>query len=385
MHRRFVRIAALSASLAVFASSLAAQAQPPLDPFSFLSPREKSMGGRHVALADDFSVMLANPAGLADMPKKLSAADLGIQAIGPVFDIANLVVGGDTSVNAITNFLAKDNYKLYAGLDISGPLAFGYTGGGLGFGLFNDTSMNVNVASVSSIGVDAREDILLAGGYALKFDLGKGNELAGGVSAKGFVRGDIFKSMGILEAVGLTSNLGSILDSPLTISTGIGIDAGLRWSWDGRLAAGLVCHDLYSPAISTQYASTTAFLNATPGTPSYNTVKRSLDAGFMWAPALGRLGQIIDSFVVALDYRDILDLLNPVPRNPILNVGLGVETRVLDIVTLRAGISDALLSAGVGLDLGVFTINIAAYGAELGLDPGDRPYYNLLVDFDFKY
>lgn len=303
-----------------------------------------------------------------------------------MFDIANFALGGDTSQQAIVNFLSKINYKLYAGLDISGPLAFGYTGGGLGFGLFNKTSMNVDVASITNIGIDAREDILLAGGYALKFDLGKGNELAGGISAKGFVRGDIAKTMGIFEAAGLASNLGSVLNSPLTLSTGIGIDAGLRWSWNGRVAAGLVCHDLYSPAISTQYASATAFLDAAPGTPpSYNTVKRSLDAGFMWAPALGRLGQILDSLILALDYRDILDLASFIPRNPILNVGLGVEARVLDIVTLRAGIADALLSAGLGLNLSVFTISIAAYGSELGLDPGDRPYYNLLIDFDFKY
>lgn len=68
MHRRHIRTA-LCVSLAALAVSLEAQAQPQLDPFSFLSPREKSMGGRHVALADDFSVLLANPAGLADMPK----------------------------------------------------------------------------------------------------------------------------------------------------------------------------------------------------------------------------------------------------------------------------------------------------------------------------
>ena len=97
------------------------------------------------------------------------------------------------------------------------------------------------------------------------------------------------------------------------------------------------------------------------------------------------MGEVIDTLVVALDYKDILDLFAIVPRNAILNVGLGVEARVLDIVTLRAGIADALPSAGMGLNLSAFTMNISAYGAELGLDPGNRPYYNLLIDFDFKY
>jgi hypothetical protein len=379
MHRRLVQAIVLCASITAFALPAFA-----LDAFDFLSASEKSMGGRHVALADDFSVLLSNPAGLADMPREISAADLGIQAIGPVFDIANLLLGGDTSTAAITDFLAKNNYKLYSGLDITGPLAFGYTGGGLGFGLFNESKMTVNVASASSIVVDAQEDVLLAGGYALRFDLGKGNELAAGVTTKGFVRGDVNKSMGILEAVSLAHNLGSVLSNPFTLTTGIGVDAGLRWTWK-ELAAGLVCHDLYSPAIVTTYSSAMGFVDAQPGSSGTGTIDRSLDAGFSWSPALGRLGQILDSLVLALDYKDILDLLNTVPRNPILNVGLGVETRVLDIVALRAGVSDALLSAGIGLDLGAFTINLAAYGAELGLDPGDRPYYNLLVDFDFKY
>lgn len=379
MHSRFALAVVFFASL----SALAASADT-LQPFDFSSARDKAMGGPHAALADDFSVLLSNPAGLADVPRQFSAADLAIQAIGPVFDIANLLVSGASST-AITNFLAANNYKVYSGMDIQGPMAFGFTGSGLGFGLFNKTGMTINVASASSIVATVEEDVLLTGGYAVRFDLGHNQELSAGATTKGFVRGDIVKSMGILEAVGLASNFSSIFSSPFTLATGIGLDAGLRWAWDGKLAAGLVCHDVYSPAFVTTYSSAADFVNSNPGVSSYDTINRSLDFGLSWSPTLGRLGQVIDSLVFALDYRDILDLTSLVPRNPILNVGLGVEARVLEIVTLRAGINDALPSAGIGLHLGVCTINLVAYGAELGLDPGDRPYYNLLVDFDFKY
>jgi hypothetical protein len=346
------------------------------------------MGGRHVALADDSSVLLTNPAGLADLPSSYSAADLGVQAIGPVFDIANLLLSGTPTQSAIVDFLKSNNYKLYAGLDISGPLATGFTGGGLGFGIFNKTRLILNVASITSINIQADEDILLAGGYALRFDLGHGHELSAGVVAKGYVLGGVDPSMDILGAVGILSDPGSILSDTFVLTTGIGLDAGLRWAWKGRVAAAIDCSNVYSPAISTSYSSASAFVSDPSGSQigtEYGTLPRKLNFGVMWSPELGRVGEVIDSLVLALDYKDILDLFSPIPRNAILNVSFGLETRVLQIMTLRAGIADALPAAGVGLDLSAFKLNLSIYGSELGLDPGDRPCYNLLIDFNFKY
>jgi len=356
----------------------------PVAPFDFSTPRERAMGGRHVALADDSSVLLTNPAGLADVPKSFTVADLGIRMIGPVFDIADLVAGGNLTTSSLTDFLAKNDYKLYAGFDLSGPLALGYTGGGMGFGLFNKTKLIVNVASATAIHVTTGEDLLLSGGYARRFDLGKGHELDAGFAAKGFVRGEILSSMGIIEAVDLASNPADALSDPFTLTTGVGLDAGLRWAWR-QLAAGLVCRDLFSPAIATKYASASDFFSSAPGVSSYVALPRSLDVGVAWTPALGRLGEVMDSLVFALDYKDILDLFALAPRNPILNASFGAEARVLNIVTLRAGVADALLAAGAGLDLHVFTLNLSVFGTELGLEPGERPCYNLLLDFDFKY
>jgi hypothetical protein len=380
MQRRFVPAFALVLALAAPAFAL--------DPFDFLTAREKAMGGRHVALADDFSVLLSNPAGLADLPKKLSAANLGIQAIGPVFDIANLVTGSVTQ-ESIVDFLKANDYRLYAGMEITGPLAFGYTGGGLGFGLFNKSKFTVNVANISNITIQAKEDLLLTGAYARSFDLGKDNELSAGMAAKGFVRGEISPTMGIIEAMKIINSPMSLLSDDFTLYTGIGMDAGLRWSWKGRVAAGLACRDIYSPVIVTKYSSASSFVSdpasAKVGSSSYETLKRSLDFGLSWSPRLGRLGEVIDSVVLALDYKDILDLASVLPRNAILNLSFGAEVRMLQILALRLGLSETLLSAGASLDLGAFSVSLATYGAELSREPGRRPYYNLLIDFDFKY
>jgi hypothetical protein len=385
MHSRFApaRLICLCLCLAVVAIPAFA-ATNTIDPLDFSTPRERAMGGRHVALADDSSVLLTNPAGLADTPKSFTVADLGIRMIGPVFDIADLVAGGDLSTSTLTDFLAKNDYKLYAGFDLSGPLALGYTGGGMGFGLFNKTKLIVNVASASAINVTTGEDALLSGGYARRFDLGKGHELDAGFAAKGFVRGQILSSMGIIEAVDLASNPTDVLNDPFTLTTGVGLDVGLRWAWK-QLAAGLVCRDLFSPAIATKYQSASDFFNSASGDSTYVALPRSLDVGVAWTPEIGRLGQVMDSLVLALDYKDILDLFALAPRNPILNASIGAEARVLNIVTLRTGIADALLSAGAGINLHAFTMNLSVFGTELGLEPGERPCYNLLLDFNFKY
>jgi len=383
MHSRFAPLCTLACAL--IAAALPAFA---LDTLDFSSAREKSMGGLHVALADDSSVLLSNPAGLADLPPSYSIADLGVQAIGPVFDIANLMMSGNLT-SALPGFLAAHDYQLYTGAELTGPLATGFTGNGLGFGLFNKTSFIINAASMDSISVTASEDILLTGGYAVRFDLGGGHELAAGMTAKGYVLGSVSPTMGIVEAMNDISDPTSLLtDSAFDLTTGIGVDLGLRWAWQNILAAGLVYRDAYSPAIVTEYSSIPGFLgdseSAKVGGSTYETLPASLDVGFSWTPELGVLSKVMDSFVLCLDYKDILDLFSVFPRNPILNVGLGLEARVLDIIRIRAGIADALLSAGMGIDLSVCTVNFAVFGTELGLDPGDRTCYNLLLDFSFK-
>ncbi|HTX74040.1 MAG TPA: hypothetical protein VMC79_14520 [Rectinemataceae bacterium] len=359
-----------------------------IDPFTPPEGRSLAMGGVHAALADDYYVLLSNPAGIAVAPKQLLVSQLGFDAAGPLFDFANMAVAGGDLTASLQQLFAKNNYRIYSGFTMPGPVSFGYIDHGLGFGVFNTTGFVLNMASASSIKVNLREDFLLTGGYALRFDLGKGHSLDAGVGAKGFVRGESADTYDVLGLSSLLSSPTQIFAAPYTMSTGIGLDMGLRWAYDEVVAAGLAWRDVYSPAfISTYSGGIMDFLNSTGAAPStsYAVIHPNLDFGLMWKPKLGRLGQVLDSLEFAMDYSDVLDLLSLLPRNAILNVSFGVETRVLDILYIRAGIRDALLSAGVGLDLNVFTLNIAAYGEELGLEPGTRPVYNLLMSLEFRY
>ncbi len=356
-----------------------------LEAFSFRDAREIALGGRHAALSGGAEAFLANPASLGAARPEFSAARLGLVASGPVFDLANLALGAEGDiVAALSSLLAKYDYKLYAGFELSGPLAFGYVGEGLGFGLYNRTSLKVNAASIASVTLRAREDVLIAGGYAYRQALGGGHALDLGLLAKGFVRAELGITTTLPGLEAILANPLALLGEPVDLTTGIGLDAGLRWNWNEVLAAGLVCRDVYSPAL----VATFACLDTIGGTASATRSARiapDLAFGLAWSPPLRRLGRYLDGISLALDYGDMLDLARPVPRNALLNLGIGLEVRALDILAFRIGLSEALLAAGLSFDLGALRLCAAAWGDELGIEPGDRPVYNLLVSFDFVY
>ena len=348
------------------------------------SARSFAMGGHHAALADDFSVLFSNPAGLTKVKPELFIAQAGVRASGPIFDIAGALVGGGDILNSLLAVLKQNGNKLYAGADIAGPLAFGYVGRGLGFGFFNRTQAVADATSLTSISANASEQMLLVGGYGFGIDLG-GSSIDFGLLAKGYMNGELVVKSSVFD---IESVIAKPLGQPFRLITGIGIDAGLLWSMGKTAAIGISFRDAFSPALVTSYTSYEDFV-ANPSVAKTGAVasrvRPDLSVGVSYTPKLGSLAVVFDRLLFALDYSDILDLTTALPRNAILNVGLGMEAKVLDILYLRAGIADALLSAGIALDLSIFRLNASAWGTELGLEPGQRSVYNLLISVEFRF
>ncbi|MFZ4617332.1 MAG: hypothetical protein ACOYM2_14200 [Rectinemataceae bacterium] len=356
-----------------------------IDPFTIPVARFGAMGGSHVALADDWSLMFANPAGLASVPPRFLAAQVGARASGPLFDIALALLGGGSMIDNFVGVLARNDYKLYSAVDVAGPLSFGYVGKGLGFGLFNRTHAIVDAASLTSVKIAAQEDVLLIGGYAFGVNIGNWSRFEAGLLAKGYARGGLVSTQDALSLVNIVS---SYMAQPFSLETGIGVDFGLRFSTSIGLAFGLACRDLYSPVLQSRYSSVQGFMD----NPEASLVKsipgevaRQLDGGISWSMPAGGFWGLVDSFVVAIDYRRILDLLETFPRNPALNLGIGVESRFLDIISVRAGLSEGYPTAGASLDLSVMRLDLSVWGSELGLEPGARPSFNLMTTLDFSY
>jgi hypothetical protein len=363
---------------------------------SFPSARVAGMGGTHVALADDISTLISNPAGFRSAGPQFAVTELTANLTGPVFSIADLVLslmGGANPLSLLVDPGTQALFtSLYAQALLSGPISFGYVGNGLGFGFFNTTGITFSTqGTVPTLTAGVHEDLLFVGGYAFRIPLPDvmRSTLDLGVSVKAYARGGVEFTESILDIFALLSSpsFTSLLDKPLNIDVGFGVDAGILYSWNSMISVGIVGRDLYAPVVRNTYASITAFGSGSSATLSYGTAPINLSAGILLSPNLGPVEDYLSNLKIAIDYGDILDFLThpATSTNPLLHVGIGLEARVLEILSLRGGFNEGYFSAGLGLNLTGFQLGLTMYGSELSSEPGLRPAYNLLVSVEFKY
>ncbi|HCM25520.1 MAG TPA: hypothetical protein DIC34_03045 [Treponema sp.] len=354
-------------------------------PFVFPSARSGGMGGTHVAMADDFSTLFYNPAGFAGAKDELSVAEISMETVGPVFDIIDAVTEflGPAGTLDISNLVGERG--LTTGFDLGGPMAFGWIGRGLGFGFFNRTYVEAKAAGIQ-LNATAFEDIFLVGGYAFRLEPASGHTIDFGFAGKGFLRasGELGASVFSIETIIPDDPLGGI---PIKMTAGVGVDVGVIYSYDSLFAVAIACRDAYSPALVSDFNSVDELLSGSSGASSeeYGRIDPSLDVGIAFSPRIDIIQRYVSSLVFAADYRDFLDLAALIPRNPVLNVALGTEIVVLDALSLRAGIADALPNAGFGIDLSFMKFDFAMRGKELGLDPGENPAFVMDLSLTFRY
>ena len=381
------------AAILMLAAGLADAQVDLRDDFVLPSARSSALGGFHATDTEDITVLYSNPAGLAGTQSQFSFSKIGVRLSGPVFTLSSLIVEG---VNrGLEDLLASDAFSglltsLYAAGDVAGPLYFGYVGAGLGFGVFNATSFEARSIGSTAVRASVGERLILQGGYAFGVPLPNSwnSELNFGVVLKGLIKGEAELELSVLDLAGGGDLFGGDLtDSlPLAITSGIGVDIGLRYSLADRFSVGLVGRDAFSPTVRTSYASVNAFLQNEGSTAvAYDYIPFDLTAGVQWRPRLGRLERVISDFRLLLDYRDIFDFLIQAGAtpNPLLKIGFGTELTILEILSVRGGFSEGLFAAGLGLDLTVMELDFAMFGSELSLEPGLRPVFNVAFGVSF--
>ena len=356
---------------------------PTVDPFVMPSARFSALGGNHTAMGDDFYALFLNPAAFVDVNEEFSAAEITLSTHGPLLEIIDLFRNnsGSASNLDLSGIIGPGGFA--AGFDLGGPLSLGWVGRGLGLGIFNRIRTSAAVSGTKLRPLVSGE-LLFVGGYAFRIINKNSHLLDAGFLGKGFFRGLLNLEAPIFDAASL---LDDPREQPFGTNLGLGLDLGVRYTFREDFSAALVCYDVYSPVLVTPYESLSDFgdKSGPSGESSYATVKRRLDMGVKYRIRSNFIDRYISRLSVMADYHDFLDLFSLIPRNPILNVGLGVEISLLNALTFRAGITDALPAVGIGLDLSFMTLDFAIHGKELGLDPGVQSVYALDIGLLFRY
>jgi hypothetical protein len=350
-----------------------------IKPFVMPSARASGFGGIHAALGDDFSSLFSNPASFVSVEKQFSAAELSISLYGPVFEILDLAANSSGTVN-ISPLVGRGG--LAAGFDIGGPVALGWVGNGLGFGIFNRTTADAKVTS-TKIRPVAAEEILLLGGYSFRVLDTLAHKLDLGFLGKGYYRAMLNLESSILNVTEMFDDINS---RPFETHFGLGLDLGIKYSFAGKLSLALAGYDVFSPALVTRYAAFSDYGGGGSQDQGYATVTPRLALGAMYRIQNDFFDRYLSDFIVMLDYRDFLDpFISVIPRNPVLNISLGAEIKLLRVLSIRAGIADALPSLGFGLDMKILQFDFAMRGKEMGLDPGIQSVYAIDIGLLFRY
>jgi hypothetical protein len=329
------------------------------------------MGGTHVAYANDFYTLLMNPAALAEMPKTIGILELTtgihgplLKLIKPMIDLSNSDGSSIPDMSWISEVFGKKGG--YIGFDLGGPISGGFINKGFGIGLFNRTFVDVSIRG-NNIGYTVNEDVFLTGGYGYKI-LNRGSHVLDiGLLGKIFYRfsmDNIFSLFSLIDSGEITF--------PLTNTFGFGFDMGVQYTWAEALTTAIAYRDFVSPAYSSRYTSFDMLGGAAETLP-VAFVRPSLDIGVAYKVPIP-----FGALNLMLDYRDFTDLIIPqsyIVRNPILNIGLGAEYTLFNILSFRAGLADMLPAVGIGLHVRGFAMDFAIKGKEIGLDPGVQPVY----------
>jgi hypothetical protein len=352
-----------------------------VSPFVMPSARFSGLGGNHTALADDFYALFTNPAAFIGVEDEFSVSELTLSTYGPVFEILDLIISNSDSQDNLDLSGVIGEKGFAAGFDIGGPVALGWVGKGMGLGLFSRLKTDAVVSGVR-LRPAVAGDILLLGGYSFRVLNKNDHILDAGFLGKGFFRGAMDMSAPLVEAE-------TLFDDPLNNQfktiLGLGFDLGIKYTLAENFSAALVCFDAYSPALISTYSSFKAFQDKERPSGVYGTIKPRLDLGLAYRIRSEFLERYISNVSILADYRNFLDLLSLIPRNPSLNIGLGVELMALNALSLRFGVADALPAAGFGLDLSFMRLDCSIYGKELGLDPGVQSVYAVDLGLLFRY
>jgi hypothetical protein len=298
--------------------------------------------------------------------------------------------------------LATDPFSAIAGLNdlLTGPgfgagvsTGFGYVGNSMGIGLIGVADVFGVGPNTLGINVDSNITIGFVGGFALPIRIG-GLTLKVGGGFRPMYRIRV-PELGINTFATLLSDdsASANLDDPVYHGVGLALDAGILAEL-GPFIAGVALRDLFGTTFKYSVSSLTELMDALKvGSLPEGGELVSEDVRYVIPmtahlsaalhPDFGAVSKFVDPSV-HVNYE--LPLVPAEERGSFwTSLHVGAEVALFSAVKLRAGLNQGYLTAGVGLHLFIFDLNVAYFGRELGSFAGSRQNQGVTAELAFRF
>jgi hypothetical protein len=347
-------------------------------PLMLTSTRAYALGGPHVAYTDDIYALFINPAALHKVNQKsYFELSFAIDNLSNLIDVSQAIMSEDW--DAVGDFANRSGGKIPLGFEMRGPLSIGYAANGLGFGVWDHISTDAEIIG-TNIAAQAYADFIL--NFGMSFSI---LSLGSHAVEAGFVVKPFFRTMALMDADGMDMAAGGdALDKMMDefnvpMIMGAGFDLGFMYRFRNNLTAGLTVGDVVTRGgvVSTAVGNNPGVVYRVPATLNMG-VAYTLRLNELWTAAPRLLQPTYAAFMFDWhDFTNVFFASDYTRKNPSLNLGFGMEFGFFNFLKLRMGLNEMLPAIGLGVEFKAVQFNVAAYGKELGNEPGQMPTWAL--------
>jgi len=381
-------------SLAVLSLTLGAAVAFAADyaesPFAPVSPDTMGRGGSLVADSSGYNSFFNNPAGFSRGAGSFTLGDATAWVYSRPDQLLPLglkLMDGTTTQADTASFM--NDQVTAGGLGVGASAGIGYAGNGLGLGAVMVVDSLLHGSTLLGAEGNLTGTVGFIGGLSFPLDLfGFKVHLGGDVRPMIRIHVPVTNSVaiGVLSSLinsptNSTAVMAALNAANALYGVGIGLDVGAIADL-GWLTAGLSVRDLAGTQF--RYSSTTFGIlqnslttamefptSALPVNGDNYAIPMDIAIGVAVHPDLGTFSNVIDPSI-NLDLHDVIGALAGTKSVWTL-LHAGAEVRLLSFVTVRAGLDQGYLTAGVGLKLAFLDLNVAMFTQELGQRVGDMP------------
>lgn len=326
--------------------------------------RMLGMGGTSIAIANDETALLSNPAGLAKLRSSYGTlfdpeidAGTNLPSLHRAGAFSSPISLGQiaSTLDATRNTFYHYRHQLFPSLVVRN----------FGLGLFYRQSLDASMNPAgTSLSTKYRDDLALVLGYSLRLWDGR---IKIGASARYINRIEVARDVDPTQDLGLAT-IGSE-------GVGLGVDGGLilaaPWKMIPTLA--IVARDLGGTNFN-QGSNVRLSTSARPA-----SVAADYDAAIALFPIHGN--QTRSS--LSLEYRKILESSRAVDKTRYYAAGW--ELNYSDLLFFRLGVHQRYWTAGAELANRFTQVQIASYGEDVGTDGSPMEDRRLSLKFSFRF